>query len=298
MALKIFNSPFKVTQTFGNKLIIDGKDYYAQFGLDGHEGLDLVPTTSDWTIYSLPYPGQVVKDIDMGDKGGAYGNHCTIWYKEINEAWMYCHLSSNKVYVDQEIPPVYPLGTMGASGNTMGAHLHINRFEVDARGYRQNRNNGYLGGIDPLEFLTKHSPPEEETDEDPSKERGIEILDAYRTERKQGPEGNYEGFVNAIIGSDRAISGKEQEIVRLQEQMKKLEEGSEEEKKALEETLKDACNKEKEELKQDWQSNVESAKRDIRKEYEALLIRKVEKISLLTIIRLKIKRALGVSSNE
>lgn len=38
---------------------------------------------------------------------------------------------------------------------------------------------------------------------DPSKAKAILNLDTYRQTRVQGPEGNYEGYVNAIIGSDR-----------------------------------------------------------------------------------------------
>lgn len=146
--IRVFNSPFKVTQKFGVNRI-----YYAQFDLEGHEGLDLVPTGFDWSVYSLPYRGQVVKDIDMESKGGAYGIHCTIWYPEIGEAWMYCHLRSNSTYEGQQLDPETNIGQMGDTGNTEGAHLHINRFKVNSLGYRLNRNNGFLGGIDPLPFL-------------------------------------------------------------------------------------------------------------------------------------------------
>lgn len=40
---------------------------------------------------------------------------------------------------------------------------------------------------------------------DPDKESGIKNLDNYRKERKEGPGGNYEGFVDAVIGSDKRI---------------------------------------------------------------------------------------------
>lgn len=146
--IKVFNSRFIVTQGFGVN-----PNYYSQFGLSAHEGLDLIPSDSDWRIYSLPYNGIVVKDIDMEAKGGAYGVHCTIWYPSIKEAWMYCHLSSNQLKLDGLIPPSNLVGLMGATGNTQGAHLHLNRFQVDDQGKRLNRDNGYLGGIDPLPSL-------------------------------------------------------------------------------------------------------------------------------------------------
>lgn len=147
--IKVFNSEFVVTQGFGLR-----PEYYGQFGLLGHEGLDGIPkNVNDKRFYSLPFKGKVIKDFDMASKGGAYGINCTVWYPEIKEAWQYCHASVNYVGIDQELPPTTYLGDFGATGNTQGAHLHINRFEVDDNGIRLNKNNGYLGGIDPLPFL-------------------------------------------------------------------------------------------------------------------------------------------------
>lgn len=145
----VFKDGLRVTQEFGVN-----KDYYDDFGLAGHEGLDATPLPGqDKTIYTLPFKSKVVKDIDMADKGGAYGIHNTIWYPEIGEAWMYCHLNSNFVFINQELAPSTAIGIMGATGNTNGAHVHINRFKVDANGVRLNKDNGFLGGIDPLPFL-------------------------------------------------------------------------------------------------------------------------------------------------
>ncbi len=145
----IFKSGLRVTQDYGVNA-----DYYKQFGLLAHEGLDATPIDStDKTIHSLPYKGKVVKDIDMGDKGGAYGINNTIWYPEIGEAWQYCHMEKNFLSMDQEVAAGAEIGIMGVTGNTSGLHVHINRFKVDSNGYRLNKDNGYLGGIDPLPFL-------------------------------------------------------------------------------------------------------------------------------------------------
>ncbi len=145
----IFKSGLRVTQIFG----ING-DYYGQFGLIGHEGLDATPIDStDKVIHSLPYKGQVVKDIDMADKGGAYGITNTVWYPSIGEAWQFCHMTENFIAIGQELVESAEIGIMGATGNTNGAHVHINRFKVDANGIRLNKDNGYLGGVDPLAFL-------------------------------------------------------------------------------------------------------------------------------------------------
>lgn len=145
---QIFRSPFKVTQTFGVNAA-----YYGQFGLKGHEGLDLVPTTSDWTIISPIGDGVVVRDIDDPKAGGAYGNTCTVWYKQLNIALQFCHMSENYLKLNDTVTLGQAIGKMGDTGNTMGAHLHLNRFEVDANGVRLNKTNGFLGGTDPLPFL-------------------------------------------------------------------------------------------------------------------------------------------------
>lgn len=150
--LKIFNSPFRVTQAFGVN-----PEYYSQFGLRAHEGTDLIPTTSDRAIFSMPYAGVVVLDSD-NPKSGAYGIHCTIWYPSINKAFEYCHMSENKVVMGQQISPKTWIGIMGGTGNVQGDHLHLNQFETDANGVRLNRNNGYFGGVDPLPFINGDEP--------------------------------------------------------------------------------------------------------------------------------------------
>lgn len=150
----LFDSGLRVTQEFGVN-----KSYYSKWGLQGHEGLDVTPLNhlknikKERRFKSLPYRGVVVKDIDMASKGGNYGNTFTLWYPEIKEAWQYCHNSENEVSMGQEIAPSSYIGYMGGTGNTNGDHVHINRFKVDARGYRINKQNGFLGGIDPLPFL-------------------------------------------------------------------------------------------------------------------------------------------------
>src|SRR3990167_6268314 len=112
---KIFNSPFRVTQAFSVNA-----DYYKQFGLKGHEGLDLVPSASDWTIISPLDEGGVVKDIDDPKQGGAYGITCTIWYPKAKIALQFCHMSKNDLKVGDTVALGQTIGTMGFTGNTQG----------------------------------------------------------------------------------------------------------------------------------------------------------------------------------
>lgn len=146
MGYVLFNSKYRVTQNYGVN-----ESYYKQFGLNGHEGIDLVPTDSDWTVKAID-KGVVVRDEDNA-KSGAYGMYVTIWHPHLKKATQYCHLRKNFVNIRQEVSKDQPIGEMGDTGNTKGAHLHFNLFETDENGYRLNSSNGFLGGLNPLVFI-------------------------------------------------------------------------------------------------------------------------------------------------
>src|SRR3990167_2594437 len=149
---QLFRSKFKITQEYGVNY-----DYYKKFGLKGHEGIDLIPTGTVWDVLCLE-DGVVVKDED-NPRSGNYGNYITVWCNKINKATQYCHLKENYVDYGQLVKRGDKLGLMGATGNVTGAHLHLNLFITDANGIRQNKNNGYLGGIDPFTFLNEDVEP-------------------------------------------------------------------------------------------------------------------------------------------
>lgn len=146
---KIFDSQVQVTQEFGVN-----SEYYKQFGLRAHEGLDIIPTGSSWNIYCLE-DGVVIKDDDIAGSplNDPYGIFVTIWHPTINKATQYCHLEKNYVQNGQAVKRGDLIGVMGKTGNVSGAHLHLNLFETDVNGVKINKDNGYLGGIDPLPFL-------------------------------------------------------------------------------------------------------------------------------------------------
>lgn len=142
----VFKSPYGVTQGFG-----ENPDYYFRFGLTAHEGIDLIPTGTDWGVLCVE-DGIVVKDED-NERSGAYGIYCTIWHPAVKKATQYCHLEENYVSIGDSVKKGQVIGLMGSTGNSTGPHLHLNLFEVDENGVRLNRDNGYLGGIDPKPFL-------------------------------------------------------------------------------------------------------------------------------------------------
>ncbi len=154
-----FNSKFKVTQPFGVN-----QEYYKEFGLTAHEGIDLVPTGTTWDILCLE-DGIVITDQD-NPLSGVYGIFLTVWHPSIGKATQYCHLKENYVTNGDHVSKGQKLGFMGNTGNTSGAHLHLNLFETDPNGFRLNRDNGYLGGIDPLPFLEETSTSQPTTSQE------------------------------------------------------------------------------------------------------------------------------------
>lgn len=153
---KVFNSQFRVSQEFGVN-----KDYYSKFKLNGHEGIDLVPTGVVRDVFCLE-DGIVVLDDDVVGSVSAdpYGKIVTVWHNKLNKATMYCHLAENYVTQGQIVKRGDKIGLMGGTGNVQGDHLHLNLFETDSSGTRLNRDNGFLGGIDPLPFLNEDVTPE------------------------------------------------------------------------------------------------------------------------------------------
>lgn len=151
---KPFNNGYEITQGFGNN-----PAYYGQWGFDGHEGIDLIPTDDDWTVHSIE-SGVVLRDIDTPRDN--YGIHCVIWNEKNKRALWYCHLENNSVITGQEIWEGQPIGKMGATGVVTGAHLHLGLRETDSDANPINTDNGYKGFIDPLVLLGELSSGEGE----------------------------------------------------------------------------------------------------------------------------------------
>ncbi len=146
----IFKGGYRITQLFG-----ENPDYYKQFGIPWHEGLDLTPLDDKWEVYTLPLVGKVVRDED-NPRSGAYGKYVTVWYPEINMAYQYCHLETNYVSIGDDLTPMQMIGKMGNTGNSAGAHIHLNCIAVDKLGYRQ-KQHGITGRIDGLKQLIQYA---------------------------------------------------------------------------------------------------------------------------------------------
>lgn len=151
----IFKEGFTITQFFGVN-----HSYYKKFGLRGHEGIDLIPNNSDWSILA-PEDGKVVRDIDSPRDN--YGNLVVVWNKEKKRAWWFAHNASNNVSIGDYVKKGQTIATMGNTGNSTGPHLHLGLRLSDENGNAQNLSNGYMGFINPLDTLLSLAPKEEKT---------------------------------------------------------------------------------------------------------------------------------------
>jgi murein DD-endopeptidase MepM/ murein hydrolase activator NlpD len=140
-----FLVPYVITQRFGVN-----KAYYGKFGLEGHEGVDMVPDGPYWGIHAIA-PGFIIRDED-NERSGTYGTHVRV--KDVNgRVWVYAHMSENVVKLGQIINVGDLLGIMGNTGGSLGAHLHLMTYEETATARRINESNGYKGCEDPMLFI-------------------------------------------------------------------------------------------------------------------------------------------------
>lgn len=97
---KPFNSNFLITQTFGNKLVINNVDVYGQWGYLGHNGIDY--GTPSGTPIVAPHSGRV---IESAYDSSGYGNYVKI--ENDVEGSVLAHFSKTEVSVGQEVKRVY-----------------------------------------------------------------------------------------------------------------------------------------------------------------------------------------------
>jgi len=110
-----------ITQPYGAN-----PQYYQQFGLPGHEGLDF-RAPHGAAIYAVA-PGTVYRIIEerkpASQGGHNYGVHVRIRHTQ-GYATIYAHLHCHGVRVGQVVQGGQLLGLSDNTGNSSGAHLHL-----------------------------------------------------------------------------------------------------------------------------------------------------------------------------
>lgn len=173
-----------VTQKFGvNKAL------YAQFGLKGHNGADLVRPYGEMMFAIEDADVVAVKNDPFG-----FGKHLRLVSKKADKnglynEWTYGHNSENLVAVGDTVTAGQPIAKMGNTGFVVsnstgngfwkvnpfaGTHVHfglrkVKRVKTGGFTYEgspirisvQNYNNGFKGAVDPrpyLEPLSSNAP--------------------------------------------------------------------------------------------------------------------------------------------
>lgn len=95
--------------------------YYGQFGLPGHEGVDIhAPTGS--RIFAVA-PGRITR-VRNNPNGHNYGIHVQIDHIE-NYQTIYAHMKEARVRVGQTVVSGQTIGLANDTGNSFGSHLHL-----------------------------------------------------------------------------------------------------------------------------------------------------------------------------
>lgn len=111
----------RVTQVYGAR-----PEYYAQFGLPGHEGIDY--GGADGTpIYAAA--GGTIKLVAKDNGVHPYGNHIRITHSHNGDVYetIYAHLRGFKseLKAGDAVSAGAVIGYMGSTGNSTGTHLHF-----------------------------------------------------------------------------------------------------------------------------------------------------------------------------
>jgi murein DD-endopeptidase MepM/ murein hydrolase activator NlpD len=131
-----------ITQDFGGNY-----EMYKQFGLKGHNGIDLRAKTG--TVLFSPIEG-VIYAKDDGNSG--YGLHVKI--RKDNLELIIGHLSEVDVKLGEwsRISLGDKIGLSGDSGFSTAPHVHLG-MRFWSGGAVKNYDNGFLGYIDPTKYI-------------------------------------------------------------------------------------------------------------------------------------------------
>lgn len=123
---------------------------YVQFGLKGHNGIDLGVATGT-PVKSVAAGEVMYVGIDQD-----YGNYVRIYHPALNVCTFYAHLQNSVVTFGTKVNAGATIGFSGNTGNSTGPHLH---FEVrkmkDRLNYDLSFNTGFgsKGQLDPFTFM-------------------------------------------------------------------------------------------------------------------------------------------------
>lgn len=137
---KPFDGYFPVTQDFGNKLKLNGIDWYGQWGLLGHNGIDY--GTPAWTPILAPHKGKIIE----ARYDASYGNYVKI--ENDKEGSVLAHFARLSVTAGDYVEEGQIIGYSGNTGGSTGPHLHWGYYRKP-----RNRSNGFNGFEDQTQYI-------------------------------------------------------------------------------------------------------------------------------------------------
>ena len=204
LAKLLFEGTGPITQLFGNKLIINGVDIYAQYGLMGHNGVDF-GLPNGRKLYSC-INGRVIRSEKdpANNYTGGFGNYVQIENDECGV--VYAHQQSMNVHFGDTVKAGDVIGWSDNTGNSTGPHLHFGVYPIP-----RNRNNGYNGYINPF---------------DKTKVEWVDIFEEQITEDKIeniGEDSEVTDTVNVVVKeTDKEIGVTEALLIAIVNLIKKL----------------------------------------------------------------------------
>lgn len=151
--------PLRINQGFGVN-----PQVYAQFGINGHNGLDLYAQTAD--LVRATHDGIVVYAGMDNNEGVGVVIRTEKPYQYLDgEAYyktIYWHLINDiPVKVGQQVKAGMVIGYADNTGFSTGSHLHFGlkpqaKGENDLTWWNIEQNNGYLGAIDPSPYWNNY----------------------------------------------------------------------------------------------------------------------------------------------
>lgn len=138
----------RVTQQWGAN-----PEYYDQFGLPGHEGVDMAAPLRSAILCVAP--GKVVR-VHHNPDDHNYGKHVYVLHED-GELTGYCHLDDIYVTMDQQVDARTMLGVSGSTGNSTGPHLHFLR-KRPGETYSDKYGTWPYNIFDPTELLKPLAP--------------------------------------------------------------------------------------------------------------------------------------------
>tara|TARA_R110000868_G_scaffold123583_1_gene327156 strand:- start:838 stop:1395 length:558 start_codon:yes stop_codon:yes gene_type:complete len=150
----------RIVQRFGER-----PEVYSQFGLAGHNGIDMTGEFRGVSVPILsPIEGTVTTMQNDGTKG--YGRYLRIVTNSLDEKGRYkeltfAHLASYAtglklgqiVYCGDKIGMMGGAAGMDGAGFSSGMHLHFGLRFLDKKKQVLNYNNGFKGSVDFLQYI-------------------------------------------------------------------------------------------------------------------------------------------------